>query len=286
MNPPPLPPSVTVTAEPVRSSSLWPLVVLVLGLAAICGVSVYVMPPDHLDHALEKIGSGISWFVSDPAGAVATIAGVAGAIVSALVLLHITPPGWLIAITTARTSKPEEVRPTRTGGFVDPKLLVYMLGFGGILVFVIACVHGCSPSELQVNATLASGAGLMVDTACTDGVEVAREADQRHAVDAYDTREAATAAVAAVRDRWEPYVFGCRILADAQNAWADALVGIVAHGGQFSLALVLPPMSRFASGWDDFVALHPPMPDGIVLPTIDPSILAALATLVPTEGAE
>ena len=108
--------------------------------------------------------------------------------------------------------------------------------------------------------------------------------DEQHAAEAaHETREEAAAAVAAVRSAWGPFVLACQLVADAQNAWADALALSVARGGRFELRDALPFIAPAVRLWDDLVALRPP---GITLPTVDPAVLSALATLAPTEGAE
>jgi hypothetical protein len=276
------------------SSTVWAIAVCWIVSLATVVAGYTLMPEARLEHAVEKVGNAIAWVAADPIGAAGAIAVAVGTIalfvVTGMGLLGMQPPTWLVRMSDAAKSLRTD---TRGNAAVDVVLIGFALltslwfaaraWFPALLLSI--GLAGCGASALAVNATLADGAGRVVDEACGE-VQSARDMEQRHAVDAYASREEASAAVAAVRDRWDPYVFGCRLLADAQNAWADVLVGLVANGGEFSLALVLPEMSRFARTYDDFVALDPPLPDGLHLPTIDPSIVAALETLAPTEGAE
>lgn len=151
-------------------------------------------------------------------------------------------------------------------------------------ILVSLGLAGCGVSALQVHATIASLAGTTVDTGCSI-VQHERDVEQHAALDANETREAARAAVDAVRLRWEPYVFGCNLAADAQNAWAEFLTLSAASGG-FTLASSLALAVPLAHAWDDFVALRPPMPDGVTLPLLPADLLSLIATMAPTGGAQ
>ena len=163
-------------------------------------------------------------------------------------------------------------------------------GAATVLVLVLALaagpvLAGCSGDALSLNAGLASTMADVVNEGCS-AVESARDVEQHAALDAHETREAAAAAVAAVRDRWDAFVFACQLAARAQLAWAGYLAGLASSGGEFRLQLALPFVTGAVHAYEDFAQLDPPLPDGVHLPAVPGAILSLLDALVPTEGAE
>ena len=157
-------------------------------------------------------------------------------------------------------------------------LLVLALAAGPVLV-------GCTGDALSINAGLASTMADVVNEGC-GAVEHERDAEQHAALDAHETREAAAAAVAAVRDRWDAFIFACQLAARAQLAWAGYLAGLASSGGEFRLQLALPFVVGAVHAYEDFAALDPPLPDDVHLPAVPGAILSLLDALTPTEGAE
>lgn len=161
-------------------------------------------------------------------------------------------------------------------------------GAATVLVLALAAgpvLAGCSGDALSINAGLASTMADVVNEGCS-AVESARDVEQHAALDANETREAAAAAVAAVRDRWDAFIFACQIAARAQLAWAGYLAGLASSGGEFRLSLALPFVAGAVHAYEDFAELDPPLPDGVRLPAVPGAILSLLDALAPTEGAE
>lgn len=225
----------------------------------------------------DKLGRLLDHAWQDPTGAAAVVSIVGGAVVAQLSALWIA---WRRDPNTPTTGR----RSSSTGGHALLDVLFFVAAVAGVYLAAIS-LHGCSPSELQVQATLASGAGAVIDEGCSL-VRHQRDVEQNAAVDANETREAAAAAVAAVRDAWDPFVFACNLAVDAQRAWVGFLVELVARGAEFRLALAMPFIAGTVHAYDDFLALDPPLPEGVTLPHIDASVLSLLDSLTPTEGAE
>jgi hypothetical protein len=125
----------------------------------------------------------------------------------------------------------------------------------GVLFVVIACatLPGCGASALRVHAGVAHTVGETLDATCHE-VQLTRDREQTEAAAAHQYREDAEAAVAGVRERWEPAVHGCNLVSGAHDAWADALV-LAAAGEPFELSDGLPFALTTLRFWVDLAAL-------------------------------
>lgn len=213
-------------------------------------VAGFVAAPES---KLEKLGHALAVFGATPVGAV--IYAAIGALVVAVLR-------WALSVVPKGAAA----------------VLVLALAAGPVLV-------GCTGDALAINAGLASTMADVVNEGCS-AVEHERDAQQLAAANAYETREAAAAAVSAIRDRWDTFIFACQLAARAQLAWAGYLAGLASSGGEFRLQLALPFVTGAVHAYEDFAQLDPPLPDGVHLPAVPGAILSLLDALTPTEGAE
>lgn len=148
--------------------------------------------------------------------------------------------------TPAISPRAMQRRDRPPGGFAVPSILIAIATVFGLAI-AASLLSGCSPSALQVHATILDVAGSTLDAGC-HAEELARDRDQRAAANAHATREEAATAVAQVRAHYDPVLLACAAAADVHDAWIAALA-IGAAGGPFDpLAVGLrfaPPLADF-----------------------------------------
>lgn len=114
----------------------WRGTIEILGLAAICGVTLDLMRPETWDK-LERLGERI---VADPAAATAAAVAVVGMLRTV----------WLAWQRDPHASRPTPA-PSRRDGFAAIDALYFVLALAGIMMAVLS-LHGCGAPALQTGA--------------------------------------------------------------------------------------------------------------------------------------
>lgn len=219
----------------------WPTaVVLSLSLAAIVGIFWLIEPGARLE-------------------AITSVAGVAIPLLAAMEKLFKGDPvvPAADALDDSRTPPRSEANGRLTGRLPSLKR-------GWFAGFLALSLGGCSPSALQVHATVASVTGEVFDTACHE-VELARSREQHAVADGPLEYTEAKAEVDALRARWAPAIHSCQLAADGHAAWVSALA-LAAAGAPLTLASGITLANHILTLWDDLAATL--APHGVEMPAV------------------
>lgn len=214
-----------MTAPPVspKVTSPWPYVVafisfLVITLAA-WAILVFA-PSSQSDHAISKIGAGVSLILADPRGAanaiIAVLTTIATVYAAARALYHTTPAATSSSSTSSGSS---------TSGFVTPSLLGTLALAGFFALAAAALLSGCGPSAFRTHATLSHTIHRALEVTGGDDGTMAAATDAGLATCPHDDGDARTRCI----DEIEHIALGAGAIHDAlilpSNAYRAEILG-------------------------------------------------------------
>lgn len=157
---------------------------------------------------------------------------------------------------------------------------LWLAALATVWALVVAMASGCSPSALQVHATVADVVGQAI-TASGDELLDARRRDLDAAHQGVAYREDAQAAVAAVRLRYEVPTAAYDALRLTHDAWVETLL-LAAAGDLDDVPRWAALAARCLRAYDGWALAARSL--GLDVPRVPPMLMTVAAMALPTEA--